>query len=227
MKAYDEKLKSSLVEAMKLDNARLEEEMKHCEPHVFSEDFERRMEKLLTVHRRKNKFRTCFRYIAAAVLVLLLAGGILFIGSEDLRASQMSIDILEWLDEFFTVEDGIDDRSDSGVLFDESRIGYLPEGFEKVEEGSTFSVVYLAYENGVGDKIILRVSRDKITLNIDNEEIEKNVLINEAGYEYTRTHKEEGFRDIVMWKDENDIYYYLASTLENDEIIDVMNNISY
>ena len=225
MKAYDEKLKSSLVEAMKLDNARLEEEMKHCEPHVFSEDFERRMEKLLTVHRRKNKFRTCFRYIAAAVLVLLLAGGILFIGSEDLRASQMSIDILEWLDEFFTVEDGIDDRSDSGVLFDESRIGYLPEGFEKVSELTAFSYTQYEFKNSNSESIFIRITRDKLSSDIDNEEVRKDVYLNKNGYEYTKVYKEE--QNTLMWKDDKGIYYYITSSIDIGELIKVMDGISY
>ncbi|MBR4060729.1 MAG: hypothetical protein IKK03_12925 [Lachnospiraceae bacterium] len=69
MNACDNKLKSSLVEAMKLDNARLEKELQHSELHVFSPDFERRMERLIKIQRSKSKIQKCFRYIAAAVMV--------------------------------------------------------------------------------------------------------------------------------------------------------------
>lgn len=103
MKACDSKLKSSLMEAMELDDARLEEEMKNYEPHVFSAEFESRMEELFKVQERKSKRRNALRFIAAAVIIALLTGGIIFIGSEDLRASEMSINILEWLEDFFTV----------------------------------------------------------------------------------------------------------------------------
>ena len=227
MRACDEKLRSSLMEAMKLDNARLEEEMKHCEPHVFSEKFERCMEKLMTVQRRKGKVISCVRYIAAAVVVLLLTGGILFVGSEDLRASELSIDILEWLDEFFTVEDGDHRRKEDGVLFDESQIGYLPEGFEKVSEGITFSLVQYEYENEQGKRIAIYVSRDKLYSLIDNEEIEKQVYLNDAGYEYTLIHK-TGEEDLsLMWVDKNEKYYNITGNIECSELIKMMKEISY
>lgn len=227
MRACDEKLRSSLMEAMKLDNARLEEEMKHCEPHVFSEKFERCMEKLMTVQRRKGKVISCVRYIAAAVVVLLLTGGILFVGSEDLRASELSIDILEWLDEFFTVKNGVDDRSDAAVLFDESQIGYLPEGFEKVGELVTFSYVQYEYVNERGEQILIYVSRDKVSSKIDNEEIEKQVYLNDMGYEYTLIHK-EGEEDLsLMWVDKKEKYYNITGNIECSELIKIMNEISY
>lgn len=227
MRACDEKLRSSLMEAMKLDNARLEEEMKHCEPHVFSEKFERCMEKLMTVQRRKGKVISCVRYIAAAVVVLLLTGGILFVGSEDLRASELSIDILEWLDEFFTVKNGVDDRSDTAVLFDESQIGYLPEGFEKVGELVKFAGNQYEYKNSNGDYILIDVCRNKATLQIDSEQIKEEIHLNEAGYEYTQTIKTDSNENLIMWKDVNEIYYYITATVEINELIKIMNSISY
>jgi len=42
-----EKFKLSLLEAMELDDARLEEEMKDLPPHQFSEKFERKMAEIL------------------------------------------------------------------------------------------------------------------------------------------------------------------------------------
>jgi len=46
-KAAMEKFKLSLLEAMELDDARLEEEMKDLPPHQFSEKFERKMAEIL------------------------------------------------------------------------------------------------------------------------------------------------------------------------------------
>lgn len=226
MKACDEKLKSSLVEAMKLDNARLEEELQHYEPHVFSPDFERRMEKLMKVQRSKGRIRTCFRYVAAAVLVLFLTGGILVIGSEGLNASELSIDILEWLDECFMVEKDDNDVKKQDILFDESQIGYLPEGFEKVEEGITYSIVYYKYENELGDAISLRVAKGKGITAVDNEDVIKEVLLSEAGYEYTRIYKETMQHEVLMWRDNNGIFYYLSGNISSDEMLKIMNNIS-
>lgn len=226
MNACDKKLKSALVEAMRLDNARLEEELQCDEPHVFSPAFERRMEKLIRVQRSKNLIRSCFRYVAAAVLVLFLTGGILFIGSEDLNASALSIDILEWLDEFFTVGKDTSVKKESGVLFDESQIGYMPEGFVKVAEDITFPYVYYKYKNELGDTIAIRVSKSISKTAFDGEDVIKEVLISEQGQEYTRIYKDSMKYEVFMWKDNNNIFYHLESTLNSDELLKIMNNIS-
>ena len=226
MNACDNKLKSSLVEAMKLDNARLEKELQHCELHVFSPDFERRMERLITIQRSKGKIRNCFRYIAAAVMVLFLTGGILVIGSENLNASEFNIDILEWLDEYFTVKNGTGDSKENDITFDENCIGYLPEGFVKVEEDITYFQIYYKYENKLGDIVTIRVSRGAGTISVDNEGIIKEVLVNEAGYEYTRIYKEAMQQETLMWKDNKGVLYSLSSNLKSDELIKIMNNIS-
>ena len=46
-KKADDKLHQSLIEAMKLDDIRLEEELKDIPLHHFSEEFEKNMEELL------------------------------------------------------------------------------------------------------------------------------------------------------------------------------------
>ena len=53
MKKSDEKLRQSLLEAMAMDDTRLEEEMENEEPHVFSEEFERNMAKSIKRFRRR------------------------------------------------------------------------------------------------------------------------------------------------------------------------------
>lgn len=227
MKACDEKLKSSILEAIELDDARLEEELKNCEPHVFSAKFEREMDELFERYRRKKKLRRIRRYAMAAAVVLLLTGGIFYLGSGDLRATKTNIDILEWFENFFTVDDGVRGIKSDEVLFEESRIGYLPEGFEKVSANSTFSLVLYEYKNNSNEYITIRVCRDKLSYFIDNENIDKNVCINEAGYEYTMTQRDEMKQAVLMWKDNNDIYYYITSTLEDNELIKIMNGISY
>ena len=226
MSACGKILKSSLAEAMRLDNARLEKELQHCEPHVFSPGFERRMEKLIKVQRSKGKIRNCFRYIAATVMVLFLTGVILVKTSEDLNASEFSIDIIEWLDDCFTVKKGVSNKKESSILFDESYIGYLPEGFVKVEEDTTYSQIHYRYENKLGNTVTICVSRGASIISVDNEDVIKEVLVNEAGYEYTRIYKDKLKCETLIWQDDNDKCYYLSGTLNKDEMLKIMNNIS-
>ena len=227
MRACDEKLKSSILEAIELDDARLEEELKNCEPHVYSAKFEREMEALFERYRRKKKLKRIRRYAMAAAVVLLLTGGIFYLGSGDLRATKTNIDILEWFENFFTVKDGVRGIKTDEVLFEESRIGYLPEGFEKVGELISFSQVFYKYENSAKEYIVVRVSRDKLSVNIDSEIADKVIDINEDGFEYTMTQRDETQQATFMWGDDHGIYYYITSTLGNDELIKIMNGISY
>lgn len=227
MKACDEKLKNSLMEAMELDVARLKEQTANTPPHTFSPEFERNMEKLIKQVERKSKMRAAFRYVAAVLVVTLLTGGIIFIGSDSLRASEMSISIREWFANFFTVEDGDHRRKEDGVLFDVSQIGYMPEGFELVEEYSSFILAQYKFAKSSDKYIIIRISKDRAVLNVDNVGIEQEIRLNDAGYEYTRTHKDNSSEEVLMWRDDNEIYYFLAGTVDVSELVNIMNNISY
>ena len=227
MKACDEKLKSGLMEAMKLDNARLEEELQHGEPYAFSPLFEKRMEKLLQVQRSKGKVYHCVRYVAAAVLVLFLTGGILYVGSEDLCASKLSIDILEWTDTFFRFRHNSEHTERISEHFDESMITYLPEGFEKIEESITFSKAWYKYQNEAGNMISVQAVLGSGETVVDNEGIVLEVLLNEAGYEYARVYKEALALETYIWQDDEKILYYISGNVGTDEMIKVMNGISY
>ena len=54
MKICDEKLKKALLKILEEENARLEEELMSCEPHVFSREFEQKMSRLLDTHEREK-----------------------------------------------------------------------------------------------------------------------------------------------------------------------------
>ena len=235
MSVCDEKLKKALLEVWEKEDARLEEELKQCEPHVFSKKFERNMYRLLNNCGRerapygfRQKLTPFWKPFAAVVVVCIMISGILLTQSSSLQASALRIDILEWLDEFFTVEDGDGKRASEQVLFEESQIGYLPDGFEKVSEEIIFSQVQLEYQSSDKDEyIILQVHKGKTLSTVNNETTKQEVHINEAGYEYTIVHREDSEQITVLWKDEQEICYYLISSLEEQEIIEIMNSISY
>lgn len=227
MSACDNKLKTSLIEAMELEQKQLETEMLNAEPHVFSDIHEKKMEKLLQRQKRKQKLHNTVRFAVAACIVLLFIGSIFVISSKDLRASKLSIDIIEWLEEFFSVEQGEDERRKEKVIFEEGRIEYLPEGFEKTAEFANIAMVYYKYENEMGKMIQITVGRDKSSLQIDNTEDVYEVLINEDGYEYSGTFNEKTDTGALVWKGENELYYDIVGSVEYEELIKVMNGISY
>lgn len=229
MKACDKKLRDSLLRVMAEEEAMIREEMKLCEPHVFSDEFERKMAELMKVERRKSKRREIIRYVVTAAAVVLLVGGLIFIGSEDLNASGFGINILEWMENFFVVENDTNRDKDEnvGVLFEESQIGYLPEGFEKVKEQIMFSKVCYKFQNDLGEYIALDVRSNKSESIVDNEEIGQEIALNAAGLEYRYMYKVDSKENVVTWRDKEGIYYYLQGTYDKEEIIKIMNSISY
>ena len=229
MKACDKKLRDSILRVMNEEDAAIEEEMKQSEPHVFSESFEKKMEELMKVQSHKHKRSYIIRYVAATAAVVLFISGIMFVGHEDLRASDFSVSIREWMENFFVIENDTNRDKDENVdvLFEESQIGYLPEGFEKVFESVLFSKVQYKYENDIGYYIIIQIYRDKALAGVDNEEITQEVGLNSTGLEYRYIYKEDSEEHIITWVDEDNIFYSLSGSLDKEELIKVMNNISY
>ena len=223
----EEMLKACIMEVMEKKEDELEEEMKNFEPHVFSKKFEEKMEAVMTVEKRKTKRYNAVRYVAAAIVTVLLVGGVIFIGNEEIRASKIGVEVLQWLENSFVVENKTDKDNAGDVLFEESRIGYLPEGFEKVAEEVTFSVVSFKYQNIEGNCINLQVYRDKTISGINNEEISQEVALNANGLEYYYVYRDETGENIITWIDQKGTYYLLNSKLEKTELINIMNSISY
>lgn len=233
MKACDEKLRAALMEAWELENARLEEEMKKCEPHVFSDEFERKMDELFEKNGRKRnasgfrgRWSAVVKYSAIAAIVFILTGGIFVSQSPQLNASNLSVDILEWLGDFFTVKDGDANGNAAEALFCEEQIGYLPEGFVLVSEWETFSQVRYEYEGENGKYVVIHICENNLNSNVDNEDILKKVCVNQAGYEYTMLQGSKNDKVVIIWKDVSDIYYYITSNLDADEVIKIMDHIS-
>ena len=223
----EEMLKACIMEVMEKKEDELEEEMKNFEPHVFSKKFEEKMEAVMTVEKRKTKRYNAVRYVAAAIVTVLLVGGVIFIGNEEIRASKIGVEVLQWLENSFVVENKTDKDNAGDVLFEESRIGYLPEGFEKVAEEVTFSKVSYKYENDAGEYVVLSVYRSKTVSGIDNEDIAQEVALNENGLEYRYVYREETEENIITWIDRDGKYYLLNSLMNKTELINIMNGISY
>lgn len=228
-KITNKRLHECIVQMMELEDRILEEEMKHAKPHVFSAEFERKMEEVMRVQTRVCKRSDAVRYLATAAVVVLMVFGLLFIGNENLRASDFRINVLEWMEDFFVVENDTNrDKSDENdVLFHESQIGYIPEGFEKVEEEVTHSIVHYKYKNIIGEYINILIYREKTLAGIDNTESEQDMSINKSGFEFRYVYKEESKKHFLTWIDNEGKFYSLNGNVSQDEIIKVMNSISY
>ena len=228
-KISDKRLHDCVVQMMDLEEKLLMEEMKHVQPHVFSKEFEQKMQEVMRVQARVSKRSDVVRYLATAAVVILLVFGLLFIGNEDLNASEFKINILEWMEDFFVVENEAnhDKANKNDVLFHESQIGYIPEGFEKVKEQVTFSYVSYKYQNDADEYIVILVYNEKGLHGVDNTEIEYDVRINRLGNEYRYIFKEDSREHILTWLDEKNRFYALVASMQVEDVVAIMEGILY
>ena len=106
-------------------------------------------------------------------------------------------------------------------------ITYLPEGFEKIEEAVTYSTAYYKYQSETGKAVSIRALIGHGEASIDSEGIVLEVLLNEAGYEYTRVYKEAEGLEKYIWMDHKEMLYCITGDIGSDEMIKVMDGISY
>ena len=228
-KVSEQLLHDSIMKVIDAEDVMLKEEMKDVPPYIFSVEFERKMEEVMRVQTRVCKHSDVVRYLASAAVVILMVFGLLFIGNEDLRASDFRINVLEWFEDFFVVENDTnrDKDDENDVLFHESQIGYIPEGFEKVKEEVWYSKVCYKFENIRGEYISISVYKNRASAGIDGEDISQDIQLNVAGFEYRYVFKQESGEHIYTWTDEKGKFYMLSGLADKEDVMEFMNGILY
>ena len=228
MQNSDLKLGEALRKAASIDKARLDEEMKDAEEHVFSDEFNQKMEQVFRVAKRKSKLAYIKRYTAVAVLALVFIGGALwFTGPGTTGASKPVIDILEWTQNYFSFKTDGDTTDNEAITFDESQIGFLPEGFEKNSEEIYTNYVRYEYSNDSDAFITLHVDKKAATVHSNNKNISISNGVNHAGYAYTCIYNKDYQTFKLLWEDDKGYFYSLYGALEKDIMLQIMNSIKY
>lgn len=230
----EEALHQAILKVTDQEERELNEEMKHAKPHVFSAEFEHKMEELMKVQtpemktaKRKKKFLHAAQYTAAAIVTVALLGGLLFSGNKNVTASQMKFRITQWLENAFVVEEGAIILQDEGILFDKNQIGYIPDGFKLEVEEIAFSKKYYKYLNDQEEFIVLNVGKNIISLGVDNEKIEQEAHVSSLGLEYRYINTEDNKTNGIFWVDKKEQVYILSGSINIEELMNIMNNISY
>ena len=224
-KAADEILRECLHECIKEENIRLEAEMKQYEDHVFSEKFEKQMKELLVVKDKHLKRHAFVRYALSAAAVVLIIAGIVSTSITSTKATLPSIDILGWFDNHFEFSKGTSTSQDSELVFDEAQITYIPEGFVKISEEVKFTHIEYRYENAEGVHFFVYVSKAGVIPQQDNEEISREIFLNDDGYECLFIERED--KDSFTWEDSEGLFYRVYGNVGKNELNSVMNGIQY
>ena len=224
-KAADEKLREGLRECMQQKNAMLDEEIEQYEDHVFSDKFETEMKKLFVVRNKKSERARIFKYAISVAAALLVVVGIASASVTSTKATLPSIDILSWLDTHFEFNKGTSTSKDNELIFDEEQITYIPEGFVKISEEVKFTHIEYKYENTGGAHFSIYVSKAKVNPQQDNEEISRELFLNDDGYECLFIERENELA--YSWEDSEGLYYRVYGNVDKHDLNSVMNGIQY
>ena len=223
--AADQILSDCLQECMQQKQVMIDEEMEQYEDYIFSDEFETGMKELLVVRNKKTKSTGVFKYAVSMAAALLVVVGIVSASATSTKATLPTIDILGWFDTHFEFSKGTPDSKESQFIFDEEQITYIPEGFIKIGENKTFTYIEYGYKNASGDYFFVYVSKAKVNPQQDNEEISRETILNDDGYECLFVERED--EESYSWEDFKGLYYRVYGNAGKHELNAVMNGIQY
>lgn len=195
-----------------------------CE-HEFSDDFTAKMDKLL--HRQKRQiWYTVIRYAAVIVLTATLALGTVMAASPTARAA-----VLKWTRELYdagTVYRFYSEVSDAPLPAYE--LGRLPEGFEETSVYRSNSFCRAMYSNAeTGKSFVFEYSYMNIgtvqTVTSGNEDSVEQTKVNGMPADFYRLRKAKYISALLIFDEENDIYFSITGTLDRDSIFDIAEHI--
>lgn len=195
----------------------MEHSEKPREPVIFSDIFERRMERLIDWQRRKYQIRSAVRYILSAAAVLLI---ILCLTNPGYIAKAWDV-LVKWHSTHLEVD--MPDTEWTGAV-PEHELSYVPEGFELVMEdcdeifGGTF--VYVKGEKN----LFFSYSFSGGNYNYDNEHSEISIIKDEEGVEILLVEFEDGGYS-MLWRSKEGLVFSLDADVTEEELIKIKDGI--
>ncbi len=195
-----------------------------CE-HEFSDDFTAKMDKLL--HRQKRQiWYTVIRYAAIIVLAATLSLGAVMAASPTARAA-----VLKWTREL--VEGNMvyhfykEAPEETLPLYG---LGWIPEGFEETSVYYNDSFYRAMYSNAeTGKSFVFEYSYMNIgtvqTVTSGDEASIEQTKVNGMPADFYRLRKAKDISVLLIFDEENDIYFSITGTLDRDSIFDIAEHI--
>ena len=195
-----------------------------CE-HEFSDDFTAKMDKLL--HRQKRQiWYTVIRYAAVIVLAATLSLGAVMAASPTARAA-----VLKWSRELYdagTVYRFYSEVPDAPLPAYE--LGQLPVGFEETSvyyNDSFYRAMYSSAETGksfVFEYSYMNIGTVQTVTSGDETNVEQ-AKVNGMPADFYRLRKAKDISVLLIFDEENDIYFSITGTIDKDSIFDIAEHI--
>lgn len=217
-----------LIRRMMLDAARQEygSLMEELPEHDFSQEFERKMQKLIC---RTNHpiWHRMMRAVACLLLALLLSAGAVLTVSPEARAA-----FTGWVREVYETSFiyrffGTEPETLGNVIF---RPTYVPDGWQIKEESVSVDLITtIVYRNDAGDFTAFSYFPRGISPTIqvvgDGREIYRHISVNGMSAELYLD-QDEGEANVLLWKDEKEgALFCMSSPLGETELIKIAESV--
>ena len=224
----DEMLRENAEKAAKLYLERINAEFEQETEHVFSGHFERKMRKIIKDQKRSPGQRRFISIVqkAAVILLVLLAGTFATTLSVKAYREEFISFIKRVTHRATNIEYRIGDVEYCEVDLSKTVFGYLPEGYEIVEEGLlTERIAYykLADANShllfIDLTVVTDYSTGVLSINTENTEVSYPVI---NGEEALLSVDSEGL--ILVWSRRN-VILEISGVVSEEDAIEIAKNI--
>lgn len=222
---FDTLLTQSLIDKNKRYMSSIPSEVELSSELVFSDEFKKKMNRLILGYRKNIAMKKTFIYAKKIVATILIAAGLGFgvlMLSQPVRATIQSI-ITQWFDEYTR----FDFQSDTSVIEpSEYEFRYIPEGFEvsthSVSNGSASYKYIDLHENDIFIQYF--PATDEYSVSVDNEHSDYfTITLNRIEAHLFKSNT-EGHRNYLLWEQEG-YAFSIISSLDVEEIIKIAENI--
>lgn len=198
--------------------------------YTLSPEFYRKMDKILIAQEKVMRKYNIIRILKYAAIIVLMIGTLALTNS-DVRAKIKEI-FLEMFDEYAVMTFNSDSENVITSLEDlDFELGYVPDGFELVEEMKDSNIVRSKYTNTKED-ILVRcylISNNENNLNSDNKGVRyESITINGEFECYFRSSEDTNKENsLICYNSKLGFYVSITANLSKEELVKIAENIDY
>lgn len=199
--------------------------------YTLSPEFYRKMDKILIAQEKVMRKYNIIRILKYAAIIVLMIGTLALTNS-DVRAKIKEI-FFEMFDEYAVMTFNSESENVITSLEDlDFELGYVPDGFELVEEIKTINVVNIYYADNNDKNLLIEyclIYNDKINLNTDSKDmIYENIIINGKYESYFRSSEDTNKENyLIYYNSELGCTVTIMANLSKEEMIKIAENIKY
>ncbi len=220
---WDAVIKEALIEDC---NIELREFEQIKEEHVFSMQFEKKINKIRNSIAVKEYINSIWKFFKNLIITVAAIMGIVFSGM--LTEPQVYAAVKNVVRNIFSDHDNFTHKQNNGeIIFDKNKtLEYIPDGYTLRSVFYADNSVFQTYDAENGQEIQFDYGlAESSSISIDNERhFAKEINIENQKYYYYAAIEENDFNSLIWYN--NGYVYIITSQISEEEIVEIAENFS-